>query len=76
MPASPYTSYHQLAEALKVRITSGDLRATARMPSENGLARELGVSTRHGAAGIRGTGARRAPRPQAGAALADRRSSG
>ncbi|WP_053724316.1 GntR family transcriptional regulator [Streptomyces sp. WM6378] len=44
MPASPYTSYSQLAEALKVRIESGDLRAAARMPSENGLAQELGVS--------------------------------
>ncbi|MFF3977731.1 GntR family transcriptional regulator [Streptomyces sp. NPDC001828] len=44
MPASPYTSYRQLAEALKVRIESGDLRAAARMPSESGLAEKLGVS--------------------------------
>ncbi|MGP3952644.1 GntR family transcriptional regulator [Streptomyces sp. 7N604] len=44
VPASPYTSYLQLSEALKVRITSGDLRASARMPSEGGLAQELGVS--------------------------------
>ncbi|MFD7340900.1 winged helix-turn-helix domain-containing protein [Streptomyces violascens] len=44
MSASPNTSYSQLAEALKVRIESGGLKVADRMPSENGLAQDLGVS--------------------------------
>ena len=42
-PASPLPLYHQLAELLSGRISSGELSAGARLPSEPELSREHGI---------------------------------
>ena len=42
-PASPLPLYHQLAELLSGRISSGELSVGARLPSEPELSREHGI---------------------------------
>ena len=43
-PRTPWGTYHQIADALRSRITSKDLAPEDRLPSESALGKEFGVS--------------------------------
>lgn len=43
-PRTPWGTYHQIADALRSRITSGDLAPGDGLPSEAALGKELGVA--------------------------------
>ncbi|WP_160051147.1 GntR family transcriptional regulator [Nocardiopsis sp. FR26] len=43
-PRTPWGTYHQIAESLRARITSGDLAPEDALPSEAALREEFGVS--------------------------------
>ncbi|MFJ9556164.1 GntR family transcriptional regulator [Nocardiopsis sp. NPDC101807] len=43
-PRTPWGTYHQIADALRSRITSGDLAPGDGLPSEAALGREFGVA--------------------------------